>query len=88
MLAKQKFGIYPNPTSDYLKLDTDRKIELVEVYDLSGKQVLVKLENNTMNVSMLAKGIYILKFKLDGENFTEKFIKNLIFMNLFIQNFE
>jgi len=44
----------------------------VEIYDLTGKQLFAgKLENNTVKVSALSTGIYILKIG----NLRGKFVK-------------
>jgi Predicted extracellular nuclease len=56
--------IYPNPVIDELKIKSSNQTDnsIVEIYDLTGKQLFFgKTENNTINVSTLSTGIYILK---------------------------
>ena len=69
--------LYPNPTSDILNIQTDQKISKVEIYDLSGK-MLTATENNVkkIQVSNLAKGLYIIKLQTENGIITSKFIKN------------
>lgn len=66
--------MYPNPVKDILNINfttlTDTKAS--EIYDVTGRQIATPtLNNNTINVSGLPAGIYILKI---GEQ-TGKFIK-------------
>ncbi|WP_116787552.1 T9SS-dependent choice-of-anchor J family protein [Flavobacterium psychrotrophum] len=66
--------MYPNPVKDILNINfttlTDTKAS--EIYDVTGRQIATPaLNNNTINVSGLPAGIYILKI---GEQ-TGRFIK-------------
>jgi hypothetical protein len=69
--------IYPNPVMDKLyfnKIKTSNA--LVTIYDLNGKQVLVKhTETNFIEVSNLVKGSYIIKLTESGNLRLNKFIK-------------
>lgn len=70
--------IYPNPAQDVLKVDTKGKISKYEIYDMSGKIVLKNestSENNSIDVSKLSKGNYILKLTIDGKAQSKSFIK-------------
>lgn len=69
--------LYPNPTSDYLNIRSDKNIKKVELFDISGKLVLSsKLENHRISVGKFPKGIYIVKIYTDNEVLSSKFIKN------------
>ncbi len=68
--------IYPNPTEKELNIDINtNKKYTVEVLNIMG-ELIFRIENqNKIDVSNLAKGVYILKL-VEGENiFTTKFIK-------------
>jgi len=68
------FTIYPNPVKDQLNINFTGSVNITitEIYDMTGRQVLYgKINKNTINVSALPAGIYILKI---GNN-TSKFIK-------------
>lgn len=56
-------SIYPNPANDFVKISTDKTITGVEVYNLIGKKVIAasSLRNDKLDVSNLAKGVYVLK---------------------------
>ena len=66
--------IYPNPVVNELKIKSSNLTDdiIVEIYDLTGKQLFAeKSVNNTINVSPLSTGIYILKIG----DLREKFVK-------------
>jgi uncharacterized delta-60 repeat protein len=69
--GKAKFSIFPNPVKDVLQIESGKlKVENAKIFDMQGK--LVKTFNgNSVNVSGLPKGMYMLE--MNGK--TEKFIK-------------
>jgi photosystem II stability/assembly factor-like uncharacterized protein len=75
------FQISPNPASSYIKISVPEAAthsKLLSVRNLEGQLLLqktIKQESTEIDVSLFAKGIYILK--LDGENETAvaKFVK-------------
>lgn len=73
-----EFNLYPNPTSQYLSIETNQsEITSVEIYNLQGKLVLQHKSNQLTNidVSQLNKGVHLVKVAtLEGE-LTKKFIK-------------
>lgn len=74
-LNKNKLSVYPNPTSDYLKINSSEKISSVLVYDLSGKNIPVQFDGQAVNVQPLAKGTYMIGIKIGTEVNVQKFIK-------------
>jgi hypothetical protein len=72
-------SIYPNPTNKYLSLNVrNKKIQKLTINDLSGKIVLNEKNpnnNNTIDVSILKAGIYVVNIEIDGEILSTKFIK-------------
>ena len=71
------FNIYPNPvTSGVVNItSTSNEVIDVTVYDILGKQVLnSKVENNTLNISSLNSGIYILNINQNGNTSTKKLV--------------
>ena len=67
-----KFKIYPNPTSNILNISGDNTIEFLQIFDVSGKQLISKKDSNSIDVSMLSKGTYFMKL---NNKETVKFIK-------------
>ena len=56
--AEATLAVYPNPTSDYLYVDTK---EEVKIFDLCGKLVLQSQGTSKINVSSLSDGMYFVK---------------------------
>ena len=71
------FNIYPNPASDRVVIETEATIEEVTIYTITGVMVYseVDFNDNTINVSDFANGVYVMKVRTDnGESF-QRFIK-------------
>jgi hypothetical protein len=70
--------LYPNPTKGLLNLNADYGFEnaIYSVFDITGKRVLNdKFNSNTIDVSELSSGNYILRVINNGVIKTQKFIK-------------
>lgn len=70
--------LYPNPTKGLLNLNTDYGFEnaIYSVFDITGKRVLNdRFNSNTIDVSELSSGNYILRVIDNGVIKTQKFIK-------------
>ncbi|MFN2262194.1 MAG: T9SS type A sorting domain-containing protein [Psychroflexus sp.] len=77
--SKIDFKIYPNPTSDVLEIETEtlQNVKL-SLFDLNGKplrQVEVELPDS-IDLSDLAQGNYILKIETDETEFTQRILKH------------
>lgn len=74
---KEIIAIYPNPVSEILHISIKiSKEEKVEIFNMEGRKVLettITNGRNTINVSQLAVGDYILRIK--GLELSTKFIK-------------
>jgi len=55
--------IYPNPSTDKITIELKNGIELksASLFDITGKKVKVSINNKTLNISSLPRGIYVLK---------------------------
>ena len=70
--------LYPNPTKDVLNLNATYGFEnaVYTVFDLNGKRIMnSRFESNTIDVSNLSTGNYILRIMDNGRIKTQKFIK-------------
>jgi len=70
------FNIYPNPTSSYLNINFNERIESVEIFNSSSK--LIKKINPTLDiidVSGFPTGIYFIKIVTNEMTITKKFVK-------------
>ncbi|GGK22848.1 hypothetical protein GCM10007962_16330 [Yeosuana aromativorans] len=71
------FKMYPNPTSlGYVKLLSKNNAPMtISVFDMLGKQVLHKaVKNNTLDVSSLKTGLYLMKVSQDNASITKKLV--------------
>jgi uncharacterized delta-60 repeat protein len=68
--------MYPNPVSNVFHLQTTNftSLKAVKIFDLQGKLVLEDT-NETINVSNLTNGLYLVKVSTEEGEFTKKFIK-------------
>jgi len=74
--ASDDIRIYPNPVKDILYIDNFKNIQSAEILDSSGRMVVNNMRSGQINVSNLAKGMYLLKIKnIRNEVKIVKFIK-------------
>ncbi|MFT3795170.1 T9SS type A sorting domain-containing protein [Flavobacterium sp.] len=70
--------MYPNPVSDALFFETQSNFLSVQLYDVTGK-IIIEANNlkdkQSIDVSALAKGCYLIRIKTDTDQFTQKLIK-------------
>lgn len=69
VMRDDKTYFYPNPVNDFLYLD--RNYELVQLFDMKGRKILEAKHEDILNVSLLPKGMYLIKLK-KGDNFIVK----------------
>ena len=70
--AQSLVMVYPNPAKHTIYIKSETDIKSVELYDsFLNKQAINFLENNRLNISELANGIYFIKI-LFKENYTLK----------------
>ncbi|WP_130733778.1 T9SS type A sorting domain-containing protein [Flavobacterium sp. J27] len=68
-----KIKVYPNPSSDVIKIESQYTFEKYQIYDLQGKLIENEIiTNNRISISHLSKGEYVLM--LDKHSNT--FLKN------------
>ncbi|WP_404986771.1 T9SS type A sorting domain-containing protein [Chryseobacterium sp. M5] len=74
---KTELSIYPNPVKDVLNIQSKNQIVKAEIYDVNGRiLVSTSLKGNSINVSELSKGNYIIKLFSKHKTTVHKFIKN------------
>lgn len=71
--------IYPNPTSDFINIDSDENFSFgVKLYDLYGKLLSSHTSTNQINIGNFSKGVYLLEI-IDwksNQKRIEKIIRN------------
>jgi hypothetical protein len=74
-----KLSVYPNPTSDRINIDyKSSKTASIKIIDYLGKTILsgtIQNGRNTVDLSNLSSGLYIIKVSDDYETYTRKIIK-------------
>ncbi len=74
--VKSALKVYPNPAADIVTVKAEKAIKGVTVIDLTGKKVQSFKADEQINVSRLAKGVYILQVLYgDGAVENTKLIK-------------
>lgn len=75
--SKILFTLSPNPTTDFLNIQTDETIVNGTIYNGLGQVIKDKVDftNNSVNVSSLATGLYLLKVETAIGSQTVQFIK-------------
>ena len=69
-------SIYPNPTSDIVYINGNYSQLKVGVFDILGKQLMNKSITNTIDISQLEKGVYVLQLSDGSKLSTQRIIKN------------
>ncbi|MGB1308006.1 MAG: FG-GAP-like repeat-containing protein [Oceanihabitans sp.] len=75
----ESLSIFPNPVADNINIKTAAVLnnKIASIFDINGKRVLnKKLTSNSINVSKLQSGVYILRIESNGKTINRKFIKN------------
>ena len=62
--------VFPNPATSYVKVEGGN-VESIKAYNTAGQQVAYS-ETETLNVSSLEAGMYILSIRMDGVEKTAK----------------
>ncbi|GAA4238760.1 hypothetical protein GCM10022291_30490 [Postechiella marina] len=71
-----QFSVFPNPTNDKLNFQTKEPVSSVEVVNLIGQKVLsANTVKNALDVSALAKGVYVLKLSSSRGVATKRIVK-------------
>ena len=71
------FGIYPNPVDDYLYISTNEDVKEIHIYNMLGMTVYqtTKYNGNSINVSELNNGMYLMKVITENGESVKRFIK-------------
>lgn len=74
---KAELTIYPNPVKDVLNIQSKNQIVKAEIYDTNGRLLVsTSLKGNSIHVSELSKGNYMIKLFTKDKATVHKFIKN------------
>lgn len=74
--GNENISIYPNPVEDTLYIKSGEEIIKAEIYDASGRILnTTGVKANSVNVTGLAKGNYLIKLFTKDKTMVQKFIK-------------
>ena len=78
-LQNSSISIYPNPVINMLNYNVNKDIERIEVYNLLGQNIKNYGSNdfldNSIDLSSLTNGVYLLKFYAQSQVYTTKVSK-------------
>jgi hypothetical protein len=73
-IAKVSISVYPNPTKDFLNIQSNSVLENILLTDLNGN-VLIDSKTSTLDLSMLNPGFYNLNVKTTQGAVNKKVLK-------------
>jgi hypothetical protein len=72
---KYQFKVYPNPATNKLSIESNFVVDSYIIYDLLGAKHLEGKYNSNIDISTLAKGMYLIQMENETSFSTIKFIK-------------
>jgi Leucine-rich repeat (LRR) protein len=72
--ATTAFRLFPNPTGNFLNIQSKENVESVKIYTTQGILVM-EVSSKSIDVSQLTAGLYLIQITAHGKSLTEKFIK-------------
>lgn len=67
--------LYPNPVKNILTVSTTKKVSAITAYNTAGQLVKTSQNANTIDLSSVAPGVYLIKTEIEGQTQTSKVIK-------------
>ncbi|WDF47942.1 M12 family metallo-peptidase [Chryseobacterium sp. KACC 21268] len=69
------FKYYPNPVKDILTITSSDKVNSISIYNIAGQLLKTNNNSNTIDMSTLSTGIYLIKTNIGSEIQTFKVIR-------------
>ncbi len=80
VIEQTDVAIFPNPTSDILRIQSENDIDQVQVYDIRGKLVMTVASSrkgvNQLDVSALPSGLYVLMVETKTTSVSRRLLVN------------
>jgi hypothetical protein len=67
-------GVYPNPASDFIQVETSENLKEVNVYSVTGQKVMTS-QAAKVNIQSLNKGVYLVEIKTTESSTIHKIVK-------------
>ncbi len=74
-LTSEEFSFYPNPAEGIINFNANGTLDNIRVTDITGKVLISESAHNSIDVSALRPGIYLLQVEMDGKKGTYRIIK-------------
>jgi hypothetical protein len=75
--AKPKWKIFPNPSIDFINIEGELTgNENIRIYSVNGTEMLSTRSANSLDISKLASGMYILQIASEGKDWLYKIVKD------------
>lgn len=74
-IEKVNYNVSPNPVTSTFSVNSEYKIDSVEIYNIAGQKVLESNITQNLDVSSLSSGVYFVNSIANGIQLTSKFIK-------------
>lgn len=72
---KNALTVFPNPTFGKIQIKSESAIKQIDVYDVTGRAAVHLQNTDTVDLSELESGVYLLKASTDKGNFTKQILK-------------
>jgi hypothetical protein len=75
----ENIQIYPNPTNDFVTIQTQEKPSSLEIYSMTGQLVFTPVitdQSNSIDLRNLSPGTYLLRIVLNGEVYNQQLVIN------------
>lgn len=70
------FAIYPNPSNDIINITNRKSLDYdVELFSFNGQKITLKLDKNSLDLSTLTSGIYLLRINTKNDSLIKKIVK-------------
>jgi len=73
-IVTEEIMIYPNPAINSFRVNAEKQVEAINLYDITGKLVQQVLNSNEMNVADIRPGLYIVKIKAGSAESVSKLL--------------
>ncbi|MFM2286847.1 MAG: hypothetical protein RLZZ543_2344, partial [Bacteroidota bacterium] len=74
-IAATELTVFPNPVDAEVNVNAALSIDQLSVYDASGRLLLTKHHSSTCDISMLARGFYVVQLKTGGQTYYRSIMK-------------
>jgi photosystem II stability/assembly factor-like uncharacterized protein len=72
IIKADNWTLFPNPTTAQLQVEGTETVTQLQVFDLNGKEYMSRNNTNSLDVSILPTGIYLLKIYNENGKFSVK----------------